>query len=268
MPSPDTGVAATTMSELLVYRNEIFRLCHNTLSRVGLLTHDVSYIKSKVFQSLYGIWVQICISGMYVWAMAGQSGQNVPFWGPWPQPRFSSFLNIFLGTNGLSIPENDRKWVKNWNPEPYLLISNHIWEISIFVQFWAHSRNVPFLFSAEELGLNIWCPDSPDIGLLGHWKRPTGKSTFMRNGGKRTPYSIYRMFYSIALGFTKPPWQNMKNIMKKIIFMHKKFIFYYIRGHKWVQQWSNTSVEWIPAILMIHFHPLLHMAQLRLTFLE
>ena len=53
--------------------------------------------------------------------------------------------------------------------------------------------------------------------------------------------------------------------------MHKKFIFYYIRGHKRVQKWYNTSVEWIPAILTIHHKclpPLIHMAHLWLTFLE
>ena len=75
--------------------------------------HDVSYIKSKVFECWFGIWAKISISGWYKWAMAAQRPQNGPLWAPWPRPRFFSFSNILNGRNGPSIPQNNWKWVRN-----------------------------------------------------------------------------------------------------------------------------------------------------------
>ena len=96
------------------------------------------------------------------------------------------FSKLFYGGNGLSIPQNDRKWVTNLNPEPFLQYLNHIWDINFGHIRWPHDGL--FLFCAEELGLNIRRPNSPNIGLLGHRNRPIGKSACVRNWGKRTPY--------------------------------------------------------------------------------
>ena len=169
---------------------------------------------------------------MYGQATGAQSAQNGPFWAPWPRPRFFSFLNFFNGRNGPSIPQNDRKWVRNLNPEPCWDTSYHIWEISIFVRFWVPSRNGPFLTYAWEFGLDIRRPNSPHIGLLGHQNWLVGNYRGRSYWGKRTVVLYTILFTTPTVAQYIPMNKSHKDSLKNIIFIHKKFIFYYIRGHK------------------------------------
>ena len=189
------------------------------------------------------------MSGMYGWATGAQSGQNGPFSAPWPDLQFLSFLNFFNGGNGPSIPQNDRKWLRNLNPEPCWQFINHVREISLFVRFWLRSRAAPFLIYAWELGLNIRRPNSSNMGLLTHQNWLMGNHRGKRYWGKRTIVLYITLIVNQYIS-AKSQWTKIKKVRTKTSFSWEKSSYLIILGPK--KSYISDLTRQIHAILMIH----------------